>query len=434
MEALASLEATLLRFLQGRHNDRHGGALGGADKFEAAVSSGLHSLTGMGRPLADVLPKLNWDTFERGVRLCTGLASLYLALQFIQYMSSSSSPPGEDSGPSDTPTEVAPGVRARLTRLEASIFKTCSINLVGAKGAGATDPFARVGGLEAVLTRLRQQAVLPLQQPHLLAHSELLQVPSGVLLYGPPGTGKTLLARCLAQSTKATFLSFSPSSLQNMYVGQSAKLVTAAFSLARKCAPCIMFFDELDGLLPKRDGMSAMNPFAQEFIANFLSAWEGVGGAGGGSSTGSSAGKGTGSGTGSGTGTSAGKWVLVVAASNRPWALDPAALRRLPCQVEVPLPNREERASILLVLLRGDRCAAGLEEALGELAGETEGFSGSDLRELVKTAVLVPVQESLGGGADAVRGITEADMFAALDSVRPAEEKSAQYLARVNKR
>ena len=352
------------------------------------------------------------------------LLSFGLTLELFRFLRAQGAPPGQDGD--EAPTALppaapgAPPQAVHLTPLEASLLRACSVALPPTRQRD-DDPraaFASVGGLAAVLARLQEQAVLPLRCPGLLAHSALLQAPSGVLLYGPPGTGKTLLARCLAQSSRARFLSFSAATLQNMYVGQSARLVAAAFTLARKVAPCIMFFDELDGLIPRRDGSGGqMSSHAQEFIANFLSAWEGVGGGASGGGGGS-------------------KWVLVVAASNRPAAIDPAALRRLPCQLEVPLPDAPAREDILRVLLRGERVAGGVARELRALAAQTEGYSGSDLREVVKAAALLPVQEALGegggGGEDGavVRELTAVDLMLALDRVRPAVDKPMEYLKR----
>ena len=327
-----------------------------------------------------------------------------LIVLYAQYSYFSSLLPDEEKG-GDSSEEKA----LQLTPMERGIYRACRVKLPA--GAGK-DAFSGVGGLDEAVARLQEQAVLPLSSPRLLAHSRLLQAPSGVLLFGPPGTGKTLLASRLAQSTSATFLSLNPATLQNMYVGQSVRLTAAAFSLARKCAPCIMFFDEADGILPRRDGGGHISHHSTEFITNFLSCWEGLGAQEGGAAE--------------------GKWVLVVAASNRPWAMDSAALRRLPCQLEVPMPSAAARASILRVLLAGERC----EEALLREGGDarvavlTENFSGSDLRELVKTAALVPVREAIGAGGGkgaSVRPLGLVDLLHALGSVRPSGVKAAQY-------
>ena len=109
-----------------------------------------------------------------------------------------------------------------------------------------------VGGLDSQLRELREQVIYPLSHPHLYAHSAVAQRPTGMLLYGPPGTGKTLLAKAIAKSTKAAFLNVNVAQLQSKWYGETPKLVTALFSLARKLAPCILFVDEIDGLLGKR--------------------------------------------------------------------------------------------------------------------------------------------------------------------------------------
>ena len=427
LAALVSLEERALWVLASRAQARGAGAAAAPPAPPALLEQLLGALRRV-RPL----------------ELASGLLSLagsIVLLRLLRQWEAQEGQEGQDAAPTllPPPPSAPPGAPPQavaLTALEASLLRACTIALPPLP-AGA-DAFASVGGQEAALARLQEQAVLPLRSPALLAHSALLQAPSGVLLFGPPGTGKTLLARCLAQSTRARFLSLSASTLQNMYVGQSARLVTAAFSLARKIAPCIMFFDELDGLLPRRDGSSGlMSSHTHEFITSFLSAWEGVGSGGGGGG--------------------GGKWVLVVAASNRPGAIDAAALRRLPCQLEVALPDARGREDILRVLLRGERCEAGggVAAALAALAEQAEGYSGSDLREVVKAAALLPVQEALeGGGAGAgggkggeegeegeegseggaaaaeVRGITAGDLWLALDRVRPAEEKPMAYLKR----
>jgi hypothetical protein len=334
-----------------------------------------------------------------GIATCSAVCfSVYITYQRL--LAATDSDDKGDAG-------KGPDAALQLTSIEKEIYRSCKVQRPGddkgGSGGGGATAFSCVGGLETAVARLVEQAVLPLSQPALLHHSKLLQAPSGVLLYGPPGTGKTLLASRLAVSTRATFLSLSPATLQNMYVGQSARLTAAAFSLARKLAPCILFFDEVDGLLPRRD-LSMMHAHQQEFITNFLSCWEGLGVQLG--------------------GTEENKWVLVVAATNRPQAIDTAALRRLPCQLEVPMPDAGARESILAALLAGERCEEGLQ--LRGTAEQAVGFSGSDLRELVKTAALFPVREAIEEGG-AVRGLTDVDLFLAMQTVRPTGEVAKRY-------
>jgi len=298
------------------------------------------------------------------------------------------------------------GARVELTKLEAEVARG---GLLDAADADAGADFCDVGGLDAQVALLREQVVLPLERPALTAHSRVLGAPTGVLLYGPPGSGKTLLARALARAARARFLALSPSQLQSKWVGDTVRLVAAAFSLARKVAPCIVFIDEIDGLLPSRD-RGALGHHTVELTTTFLKEWEGLA-------------------AGEGARAAAGAWVLVVGATNRPNDLDRAVLRRLPKQVEVPLPDAAGRASILRVLLRGERAAAGIDVApAAELA---EGYSGSDLRELVRQAAWVPVREAVAAGADAeTRPIEAHDLVAALAAAPRTGVAAAEFARR----
>ena len=236
-----------------------------------------------------------------------------------------------------------------------------------------------VGGLDSQLRELREQVIYPLSHPHLYAHSAVAQRPTGMLLYGPPGTGKTLLAKAIAKSTKAAFLNVNVAQLQSKWYGETPKLVTALFSLARKLAPCILFVDEIDGLLGKRrDGAGGQN--AEATATNvFLQSWEGL-------KTSSSV-----SGSVSNEAASS-DWVLVIGATNRPDALDPAVLRRMPRRVRVGMPDAKARADILRVLVRKEKVdPAGLDFA--QVSRNTVGFSGSDLRELVREAAMGPIRD-----------------------------------------
>ena len=236
-----------------------------------------------------------------------------------------------------------------------------------------------VGGLDSQLRELREQVIYPLSHPHLYAHSAVAQRPTGMLLYGPPGTGKTLLAKAIAKSTKAAFLNVNVAQLQSKWFGETPKLITSLFSLARKLAPCILFVDEIDGLLGKRrDGSGGQN--AEATATNvFLQSWEGL------KTSSLSSVSGTLNDRNS-------DWVLVIGATNRPDALDPAVLRRMPRRVRVGMPNAKARADILRVLVRKEKVdPAGLDFSL--VSRNTAGFSGSDLRELVREAAMGPIRD-----------------------------------------
>ena len=247
------------------------------------------------------------------------------------------------------------GEAVRLSQREKILYQTTKIE----SGTNEEDAFESVGGLQKHVDYLKSEVLTLLQRPELFMHSKLLQSPSGILLYGPPGTGNTLLASCLAQTVNATFLSLNAADLQSKWVGESSKNVVALFSLARKLAPTVLFFDEFDGLFPSRNGREAAHQ--TEFITTFLSSWEGLS-------------------------SDSDKWVLVIAATNQPNNIDAAALRRVPCRLMVPLPDMDGRESILKALLRTEHCAEGLERDLRLIAEATEGFSGSDLKEVCRAA------------------------------------------------
>ncbi|KAK4043614.1 hypothetical protein C8A01DRAFT_12926 [Parachaetomium inaequale] len=186
----------------------------------------------------------------------------------------------------------------------------------------------------------------------------------GCLLYGPPGTGKTLLAKAVAKESGASMLEVSAADINDKYVGQSEKSVQALFSLARKLAPCVIFLDEADALLAARRS-GPVRAAHRETITQFLREWDGL--------TGSRA--------------------FIMVATNRPFDLDEAVLRRLPRKILVDLPLVAEREAILRVMLKEETLALGVD--LAWLAKETELYSGSDLKNLCVSAAMEAVREEV---------------------------------------
>lgn len=269
--------------------------------------------------------------------------------------------------------------------------------------------FEDLGGLSVQIEAISRLAIRPLTHPHLYAHTEAGKGTSGVLLIGPPGTGKTMLAKAVAGSSKASFLVVNIATIQSKFFGETPKLVEAVFSLALKAAPCVVFVDEADGLLSTRSDMDQSHVNAMK--AKFLECWDGLrGGEGGG-------------------------WVMVMGCTNKPWALDPAVQRRMPHTITVGLPGAEARADILKVLLRKEK-AAPLGVDYTECARATEGYSGSDLKALVRAAVNITIQEayerevSLGANAapQTPRGLTTEDLLDSLDAVKPTGVAASKYL------
>jgi AAA+ superfamily predicted ATPase len=186
----------------------------------------------------------------------------------------------------------------------------------------------------------------------------------GCLLYGPPGTGKTLLAKAVAKESGASVLEVSAADINDKWVGQSEKNVQALFSLARKLAPCVIFLDEADALLAARRSGPTRAAY-RETITQFLREWDGL--------TGSRA--------------------FIMVATNRPFDLDEAVLRRLPRKILVDLPLTPEREAIIRVMLKEETLAEDVD--LAWLAKETELYSGSDLKNLCVSAAMEAVREEV---------------------------------------
>ncbi|KAK1514197.1 Mus7/MMS22 family protein [Colletotrichum costaricense] len=183
----------------------------------------------------------------------------------------------------------------------------------------------------------------------------------GCLLYGPPGTGKTLLAKAVAKESGANMLEVSGASINDMYVGQSEKNVRALFSLAKKLSPLVIFIDEADALLAARGQRN--RAAHRETINQFLREWDGM------------------------SDTKA----FIMVATNRPFDLDDAVLRRLPRKILVDLPLKADRASILRILLKGETLDASVD--VDDVARKTVLYSGSDLKNLCVAAAMTAVQE-----------------------------------------
>ncbi|KIK14103.1 hypothetical protein PISMIDRAFT_688202 [Pisolithus microcarpus 441] len=226
--------------------------------------------------------------------------------------------------------------------------------------------FEDIGGLDSIISSLRESIIYPLLYPTLFTStSSLLGAPKGVLLYGPPGCGKTMLARALAKESGATFINVAASVLTNKWFGESNKLVAALFSLARKVQPAIIFVDEIDTFL--RERRSDDHEVMGMMKAEFMTSWDGL--------------------------LSGSDRILVLGATNRPMDIDPAILRRMPKRFAVGLPDTEQRFNILSLMLKGTKLDPLF--SMRALAAQTTGFSGSDLRELCRNAAMVPIRECM---------------------------------------
>jgi len=262
-----------------------------------------------------------------------------------------------------------------------------------------TTDFADVGGLSEAKEKLERAVTWPLTYGPLFEAADA-DPPTGVLLHGPPGTGKTLLARAIAGESGVNFIQVAGPELLDRYVGESEKAVRELFDRARQAAPAIVFFDEIDAIAADRDGAGGDGSgVGERVVSQLLTELDRA---------------------------SDNPNLVVLAATNRRNALDPALLRpgRLETHVEVPDPDRDARRKILDVHTRTKPLVDGVD--LERLADETEGYSGAEIASLCREAALIAIErvadehgEAANDHADEV-GITADDFAAALESVRPA--------------
>ncbi|KAI1262044.1 AAA-domain-containing protein [Xylariaceae sp. FL1019] len=266
-----------------------------------------------------------------------------------------------------------------------------------------------VAGLDIAKNALREAVVYPFLRPDLFMG--LREPARGMLLFGPPGTGKTMLARAVATESKSTFFSISASSLTSKYLGESEKLVRALFALSKVMAPSIIFVDEIDSLLSQRSG-SGEHEATRRLKTEFLIQWSDLQRA--------AAGRDSPGGAKDGGDPSR---VLVLAATNLPWAIDEAARRRFVRRQYIPLPEPETRSTQLKTLL-GQQKHSLTDANITELVNLTAGFSGSDITALAKDAAMGPLR-SLGEAVlhmtmDQIRAIELEDFRASLRTIRPS--------------
>ena len=215
-----------------------------------------------------------------------------------------------------------------------------------------------IGGLKNVIQRIRELVELPLRHPELFKRLGI-DPPKGILLYGPPGCGKTLLAKAVANEAEAYFIAINGPEIMSKFYGESEQKLRDIFEQAKKNAPAIIFIDELDAIAPKRD--EVIGEVERRVVAQLLALMDGLESRGN---------------------------VIVIAATNRPNAVDPALRRpgRFDREIEVPLPDKQGRLEILQIHTRGVPLAEDVD--LEKLAEITHGYTGADLAAIVKEAAL----------------------------------------------
>jgi len=254
----------------------------------------------------------------------------------------------------------------------------------------ATVPDVSWGDIGA-LANIREELTLSVLEP--ISHPERfeqlgLPLPAGVLLYGPPGCGKTLLAKAIANESGANFISVKGPELLDKYVGESERAVRVVFERARSSSPCIIFFDELDSLCPKRgsDGGSGGGGVSERVVNQLLTEMDGL---------------------------DSRRSVFVIAATNRPELIDPAMLRpgRLDKLLYVPLPSPDDRLSILRALSAKVKLAADVDLYAIAHNPHANGFSGADCAALLREAGLAVLRD---GVLNRKKDSDQADQFSQL--------------------
>ena len=228
-----------------------------------------------------------------------------------------------------------------------------------------TITYDEIGGLHDEITRIREMVELPIKHPELFEKIGI-DPPKGVLLHGPPGTGKTLLARAVASETEAKFYSIKGPEIMSKYYGESEQRVRQIFNDAAKNAPSIIFIDEIDSIAPSRSEVTG--EVERRVVAQLLSLMDGLESRGD---------------------------VIVIGATNRLNSIDPALRRpgRFDREIEIGIPNKEERREILDVHARGVPLSPDVD--LEHIAGVTHGYVGADLESLLKESGLRAIRRKL---------------------------------------
>lgn len=293
-------------------------------------------------------------------------------------------------------------VDAQLDELDAQARRTSgpTLRVVGSPATEKVVPiqrvpeervrFSSVVGMDDLKKTIRIKIIEPFLNPGLFERFRK-QAGGGILLYGPPGCGKTMIARAVANECNAQFLSVGISDVLNMWIGESERNLAALFDKARAQSPCVLFFDELDALAYSRS--KANSEHTRTVVNEFLAQLDGIG--------------------------RNNKSLLVLAATNMPWDVDPAMKRpgRFSRQIFVPPPDAAARQRMLEVKLTGVPCEA-LD--IGAIVRQTDHYSGADIDGLVELAKEAALEDSVMHGNE--RSLRQSDFTSALTAMQPSTQ------------
>ena len=244
-----------------------------------------------------------------------------------------------------------------------------------------------IGDLEDAKQELKESVEWPLKNPDVFKRMGI-KPPKGILLFGPPGCGKTLLARAVATESEANFISIKGPEVFSKWVGESERAIREVFRKARMSAPAIIFFDEIDALVPRRGAGYADSGVTERVISQLLTEIDGI---------------------------ETLQEVIVLAATNRPDILDPAIMRpgRLDRLIYVPEPNEEGRLQIFKIHTKDMPLAKDVD--LRELARLTKGYSGADIESICREAAIIALRRDINS-----KEVTFADFKKALKKIGPS--------------
>ena len=257
-----------------------------------------------------------------------------------------------------------------------------------------------IGGLDEAKEKIREMIELPMKHPELFKHLGI-EPPKGVLLFGPPGCGKTLLAKAVANESGANFISINGPEIMSKYYGESEGKIRELFDQAEKNAPSIIFIDEIDSIAPKREDVSG--EVERRIVAQLLTLMDGLKARG---------------------------QVVVIAATNRPEAVDPALRRpgRFDREIAISMPDKKDRLEILHVHVRGMPLSD--DVSVEELATITHGFSGADLAALSRESAMRALRrfrpkldlqkEAIPADILKTLKVCKADFYEALKDITPS--------------
>ncbi|TMH96410.1 AAA family ATPase, partial [Candidatus Bathyarchaeota archaeon] len=244
-----------------------------------------------------------------------------------------------------------------------------------------------VGGLTEVKQQLQEAVEWPLKKPEVFKRVGI-RAPKGILLFGPPGCGKTMLARSVATESEANFISIKGPELFSKWVGESEKAIREVFRKGRTAAPSIIFFDELDSVVPRRGTGFGDSGVSERVISQLLTELDGI---------------------------ESLENVVVIGATNRPDIIDPAILRpgRFDRLIFVPAPDHATRMQILKIHCTNMPLSQDVD--LDHVASQTGGYSGADLEAVVREAGLVSLRRDIES-----KNVTREDFRDALERIKPS--------------